>query len=330
MDFDDPVFGFEAINSDAQLWVSVLCDGSLEDDEDEWLEHQRIPGQIYEAAVPLLAALQPKQFSFVLRQFLPDGLGPTPFEEIQFEYRSRELLDAFIADNVNEYERRLVSCMTSECRPSPCPDLTWVIDLYQDSPRMAFEVMEAYLHAHIWVLHDKAIDGILDAMAIMRYRLNRDLGPDFVVQSLRALTSRELEYLVAALWHKLGYSVIVTPATRDGGRDVEARMDVPGQKLTTFIEVKQWSAGVNVSVVRDLIGVLTDERTAKGVVVAPGGFTKGPDSATELAERNPRIELVDGPLLGEMLANNFGEKWFLRIDRLIQEVKRAVLSGSTS
>jgi restriction system protein len=186
------------------------------------------------------------------------------------------------------------------------------------------------LQTHIWVLQDKAIDGILDAMAIMRHRLNKDSGPDMGIQSLRSLTSRELEYLVAVLWDKLGYAVLVTPATRDGGRDVEASLDTPGQRLMTFIETKQWTARVDVGVVRDLLGVLTDERTAKGVVVAPGGFTKGPDSATELAERNPRIELVDGHTLSDMLADNFGENWFLRIDRLVQDFRAVMRSQASS
>ncbi|MGO4859076.1 restriction endonuclease [Arthrobacter sp. 2MCAF14] len=37
---------------------------------------------------------------------------------------------------------------------------------------------------------------------------------------LSELSPREFELLVAALFHKLGYNVEVTPQTRDGGRDV--------------------------------------------------------------------------------------------------------------
>jgi restriction system protein len=208
--------------------------------------------------------------------------------------------------------------------PAPYPDLTWVIDLHQDDPRSALDVMSSYLTTHFWIMNDIAIDGIMDSMAIIRRRLTDDAAAATDLDRIRQLLPRELEYLVAALWKRMGHGVTITPSTRDGGRDVVATTEIPGQALRVFIECKQWSARVDVVEVRALLGALSDAKNPKGILVAPGGFTTGPGSAKGFAERNPQIELVDGPTLTAMMTNHFGENWSLRIDQILQGVKPRV------
>lgn len=58
--------------------------------------------------------------------------------------------------------------------------------------------------------------------------------------SLREVTWRQLEEIVAELLHSRGLDVHLTKPTRDGGRDIIARGElIPGEPTTLAIEVKQ-------------------------------------------------------------------------------------------
>jgi len=91
------------------------------------------------------------------------------------------------------------------------------------------------------------------------------------------LTPRKFEYLVAELLTRSGYSVEVTSTTRDGGKDVIARMKTPAIEFTLYVECKKYEPGrnVGVEVVRQLFGVVQSDRVSGGLIVTTSGFTKG-------------------------------------------------------
>lgn len=94
---------------------------------------------------------------------------------------------------------------------------------------------------------------------------------------LRTLPPRKFEQVVAELLEKQGYSVELTPASRDGGFDMyAAKHDGLGQFLY-LVECKRYTPPnkVGVQVVRALHGVVQQKRANAGIIATTSFFTKG-------------------------------------------------------
>lgn len=93
---------------------------------------------------------------------------------------------------------------------------------------------------------------------------------------LYQLSSRRFEELIAEILIRKGYNVDLTPATRDGGKDIYvAQKDDLGSFLY-IVECKQYKPThkVGVNVLRDLYGVLSKERATYGIAVTTSYFSK--------------------------------------------------------
>lgn len=93
---------------------------------------------------------------------------------------------------------------------------------------------------------------------------------------LYQLSSRRFEELIAEIFIRKGYDVELTPATRDGGKDIYiARKDDFGSFLYV-VECKKYKPThkVGVNVLRDLYGVLSEERATYGIAVTTSYFSK--------------------------------------------------------
>lgn len=115
------------------------------------------------------------------------------------------------------------------------------------------------------------------------------------------LTSREFEELVAEVFKQQGYFVEVTQATRDGGCDIIATRNINGLPFMVLIECKRYGKKnhVGVQLVRSLLGVQSDRKANKAVLVTSSSFTK---DAREFAERQQHlISLVDFDDLLQMM-----------------------------
>jgi restriction system protein len=73
-----------------------------------------------------------------------------------------------------------------------------------------------------------------------------------------------------------GLEVHLTPSTRDGGRDILAFHDTPVGKHLHLVECKRQKQQrpVGVTVVRQLYGVIAQERAMAGLVVVTSHFTR--------------------------------------------------------
>ncbi|WAL72699.1 restriction endonuclease [Kitasatospora sp. YST-16] len=222
-----------------------------------------------------------------------------------------------------EYVRRLRLWMGKKRRPHP--GVRWCLDLLPFAPKAAIDVIHGYLAAHFWVLPDGRIDGLGDAMAIIRARW---LGPDAQGRELLfSLSPRELEQLTGALYEAMGYRATLTPPQRDGGRDVVAVKEGPGQRELVLVECKGYSAPVGVEVVRALLGVVAAERANKGVLVTCGRFTRG---AVMLAAGEPRLELISGDDFSALLSSHLGTSWHLRRESVIERHQRRMDERSSA
>jgi restriction system protein len=208
---------------------------------------------------------------------------------------------SFLDTLPTEYSRRLMAWANG---PKPHPSIRWVLDLLPDSPQQAIDAITGYLNVYRGVRPEGRSRGLLDAAAIIRARWIDDLTSG--VEALFQLSPRELEALSAALYRELGYTVELTPPSRDGGRDVIAAKQIPGQREVVEIECKAHTSPVGVSYVRQLRGVIERLGANRGILITISRFTRG---AHEECAHDSRLELIDGASLIKMLNANFGPLW---------------------
>jgi restriction system protein len=91
------------------------------------------------------------------------------------------------------------------------------------------------------------------------------------------LTPRGFEEFVAEILDRLGYEVTLTPASKDGGKDIyAAKKDHLGTFLYV-VECKQYAPDrrVGVGLIRELNGVVQAERATAGILATTSFFTRG-------------------------------------------------------
>ncbi len=98
---------------------------------------------------------------------------------------------------------------------------------------------------------------------------------DYHKEQIKNMSPRDFEFFVADIFKKLGFSVKITKATRDGGRDIIATKAEP-IPFTLIIECKHWGEKhkVDVSVIRSIYGVQTAMQANQSIVVTSSRFTK--------------------------------------------------------
>ena len=106
------------------------------------------------------------------------------------------------------------------------------------------------------------------------------------------MSHRDFEYFVAEIFKKLGFSVKVTKATRDGGADIIATKSIPFP-YTLLVECKHWRPEhkVDVSVVRSVYGVQVANQANQSVIVTSSQFTR--DARKFAEERKSLMALWD-------------------------------------
>lgn len=93
---------------------------------------------------------------------------------------------------------------------------------------------------------------------------------------LYKLSSRKFEELIAEIFIRKGYNVELTPATRDGGKDIFVAKKNDLGSFLYIVECKKYKPThkVGVNVLRDLYGVLSKERATYGIAVTTSYFSK--------------------------------------------------------
>lgn len=94
-------------------------------------------------------------------------------------------------------------------------------------------------------------------------------------KQLYCLTSQQFEELVAEMLEKMGYSTKITPATRDGGKDIIiARQDAFSYLF--YVECKQRAPDrpVGIDVIQRLYGVISAEHATGGIIATTSYFSR--------------------------------------------------------
>jgi restriction system protein len=189
----------------------------------------------------------------------------------------------------------------------------WVLDLLPYSPRICIDVLTAIYSVYYLKLPDGRLDGLVDAMDLIRAKYINVLrkGDEF-----DSIDCREMEKLISVLYKAMRYEVQLTPRTCDGGYDVIIFSKKAGRREKTVIEVKHHKSRIGVGIVRQLMGVVSDLKANKGILITSSAFTKG---AINMGSKNPRLELIDGNALLHLLNEYLGTDWQNRLYSLIMQ-----------
>lgn len=95
-------------------------------------------------------------------------------------------------------------------------------------------------------------------------------------KSIYDLPPRKFEELVAEMLTRDGFSVTITPETRDGGKDILAVNNTTLGNHLYLVECKRYAPErpIDVSLVRALYGVVEAEKANAGILVTTSYFTK--------------------------------------------------------
>ena len=93
---------------------------------------------------------------------------------------------------------------------------------------------------------------------------------------LYELSPRLFEQVVAEMLSRLGYEVTLTPASRDGGKDIYAASRNHLGSFLYIVECKKYAPDnlVGVALVRQLYGVVQAEKATAGILATTSFFTK--------------------------------------------------------
>lgn len=227
-----------------------------------------------------------------------------------------------------QYYRRLLLNSVGLDKIPPWEGITWILDLLPHHPKIAIEGIHAYALAHNQVLPDWRWHGLYDAIAVIRAKFigTPDTNSE-AIQILLNLSSRDFEHLIGLLYRYMEYETELTSPQKDGGRDIIAKRLTTGKTEYLLIECKRYGGSVGVKIVRALLGVVSDEKVNKGVLVTTSRFTK---EAQKFAKRNSRLELIDGNQLILLMNEYLGSKWSLYIERLIDINRQGLLNNALS
>lgn len=205
--------------------------------------------------------------------------------------------------------------------PEPWPGITWVLDLLPEHPQQAIQSITSYITVHASYMSDQMIDGHFDAIAIIRAKwMHAPVDKEFFL----ALESRSFEKLVSKLFEKIGFETMLGTGSGDGGIDVLAISNTPGNQTHVGIQCKCWRTRVRRPTLDQLRGVVGRNNLSRGIIICPGGFTKGTIAASR--EEPGRIELIDGEQLKGLCDQHFASSWHLQIERIISESRAAEYS----
>lgn len=103
---------------------------------------------------------------------------------------------------------------------------------------------------------------------VSRFRKNPEL--------LREIRPREFEKFVVELFEDEGYTVVLTPSSRDGGKDLYVTKVDKAANIRFVVECKRYRPPnkVGVHIVRQLYGVVQRERVSGGIIVTTSYFTR--------------------------------------------------------
>lgn len=112
-------------------------------------------------------------------------------------------------------------------------------------------------------------------------------------QKLYDINPRKFEELIASILEDLGFTVELTKATRDGGRDIIANIRNEVTNFLAYVECKRYAPDnkIDVGIIRKVQGVHYTRNPNKSIIVTTSFFTKDAIEEAKLVEN--QLDLKD-------------------------------------
>jgi len=120
---------------------------------------------------------------------------------------------------------------------------------------------------------------------------------EWSLEHLLQTDPHDFENLIAYLFGQMGYKAEVTQQSRDGGVDIELRMEHFGLSHRWLLQAKRYTGAVGVKEVREYSSLRYRDNVDGVIIVTTAGFTR--EGEKEAAKHN--VKLIGGALLIEML-----------------------------
>ena len=163
--------------------------------------------------------------------------------------------------------------------------ITWILELLPHRPYKAMEALEGYALAQ-HNLPDDRIDGIQQCIDIIMAKFIYFEEP---AKKLLDLEPRDFELLIEELYKKMGYKTTLTPATRDGGKDIIAEIERYDGRDLIYVECKLYKPNktttLTAQAVRAFSQVISKNEINRGVIFCTRPISKN------LKEIDKRIKI---------------------------------------
>lgn len=221
-----------------------------------------------------------------------------------------------VSNNVKiEYNRRVLTKFLTN-KGEVWEGLTWVLDLLPHFPNEAIKAIDAYFLANCIMLPDNCLNALSDCTTLIRARYINYQHPKEIFWNLNPI---DFEYLIAALFERMNYKVLVTKSSYDEGVDVKANKNELGRKENILIQCKRYTKQtIGIGDVRNLLGVINDKKATKGILITTSKFSL---ESKKFENNNPSIELIDMFGLMKLLNSHLGTYWTEKLDKIIIEQK---------
>lgn len=192
--------------------------------------------------------------------------------------------------------------------------LTWVLQLLPYKPYKAIKALNSYIEAEIMYMPDDRIIGINQCISIIEAKfIHTNKGLENYILNLNP---REFELLIGRLYENLGFDVEITPATRDGGKDIIAQINREDGKEIVYVECKLYkTTELSKTSVRAFGYSIFKDNINRGVLFCTGYVNE------ELRVLDNRIQIWTIEEIMVLLNAHLGTDWNRRLNRLINSNK---------
>ncbi|MCC5909414.1 MAG: restriction endonuclease [Clostridiaceae bacterium] len=215
------------------------------------------------------------------------------------------------SENLKKVEmyRRIQNCQEA------WEGLTWVLQLLPFQPYKAIKSLNLYLESEVGYMPDDRIIGIKQSIAIIEAKfIYTNIGLENHILQLKPI---EFEWLIEILYKDIGYETMLTPATRDGGKDIIAQIDREDGKEKVYVECKLYkTTRLTNEAVRAFGFSVFKGNVSRGILFCTGYVNK------KLREIDSRIQIWSLEEIILLLNAHIGSDWHKRLELLIENQRR--------
>lgn len=191
--------------------------------------------------------------------------------------------------------------------------LTWILELLSHSPYKAIRALESYIYSQP-NLPDDRIYGVDQSIQII---VAKFIHFENSLEHLTKLKSVEFEWLIENLYESMGYETVWTTATRDGGKDVIAKIERTDGEEQVYVECKLYkTTKLDLTTVRAFRDVILENKVNRGVIFCTGYVNDN------IRNFDKRIQIWTFEDISVLFNAHLGSDWVYRLDIFIANKRK--------